>query len=111
MPIELIVRIIISKDVSATGSANAIIDQNLDGFFINKNLSSDQVLIRQAEQVMLEQLAHWPKMKLVNTELVNLSRGETILATVTGFRVLTDREITALENKTRGRPDTTLGQE
>ena len=101
MPIELIVRSILSKDVSATGSANSIIDQNLDGFFLNKNLKPDQILIRQAEQVILEQLAHWPKMRLMNTELVNVARGKTVLATVTGFRVLTDREITALENKMR----------
>ncbi|MGB3364671.1 MAG: TIGR00341 family protein [Thermodesulfobacteriota bacterium] len=101
MPIELIVRSIISKDVSATGSANAIIDQNLDGFFINKKLNVDQILIRQAEQVILEQLSHWPKMRLVNTELVKIKRGITILATVTGFRLLTDREITSIENKMR----------
>jgi len=101
MPIELIVRSIISKDVSATGSANKIIDQNLDGFFINKALNPDQVLIRKAEQVILEQLAHWPKMRLMNTEYINLARGATILATVTGFRVLTDREITGLENRIR----------
>ncbi|MEE8298594.1 MAG: TIGR00341 family protein [Thermodesulfobacteriota bacterium] len=101
MPIEFIVRSIISKDVSATGSANQIIDQNLDGFFINKALNADQVLIRKSEQVILEQLAHWPKMRLLNTEYINLPRGATILATVTGFRVLTDREITGLENRIR----------
>ncbi len=99
MPMELIVRSIISKDVSATGSANSIIDQNLDGFFLNKNLKPDQILIRQAEQVILEQLAHWPKMRLMNTELISIDRGKTVLATVTGFRVLTDREIATLENK------------
>lgn len=101
MPIELIVRSIISNDVSATGSANAIMDQNLDGFFINKELNPDQVLIRQSEQVVLEQLSHWPKMRLVNTELIKLQRGITILATVTGFRLLTDKEITSIENKMR----------
>jgi len=101
MPIEFIVRSIISKDVSATGSANQIIDQNLDGFFINKALNADQILIRKAEQVILEQLAHWPKMRLLNTEYINLPRGVTLLATVTGFRVLTDREIAGLENRIR----------
>lgn len=101
MPIELIVRSIISKDVSATGSANAIIDQNLDGFFINKTLHPDQMLIRQAEQVILEQLAYWPKMRLLNTELIDIERGMTILATVTGFRLLTDREIAILEKNMR----------
>ncbi len=30
-----------------------------------------------------------------------MPRGDTILATVTGFRVLTDREITGLENRIR----------
>jgi len=101
MPIELIVRSILSKDVSASGSANEIIDQNLDGFFINKNLNPDQVMLRKAEQVILEQLAHWPKMRLVNTELIKLPRGDTVLATVTGFRILTDREITNLESSIR----------
>jgi len=101
MPIELIVRSIISKDVSATGSSNVVIDQNLDGFFINKNLKPDQIIVRQAEQVILEQLSHWPKMKLLNTELIDIERGLTILATVTGFRLLTDREITVLEKKIR----------
>ncbi len=101
MPIELIVRSMISNDISATGSANAIIDQNLDGFFLNKELSADQILIRNAEQVILEQLSHWPKMRLVNTEFIQIDRGPTILATVTGFRLLTDYEIRELENKIR----------
>ena len=101
MPVEMIVRSIISKDVSATGSANKVIDQNLDGFFINKTLNPDQMLLRKAEQAILEQLAHWPKMNLLNTEYINLKRGATILATVTGFRVLTDGEVTSLENRIR----------
>ncbi len=102
MSVELIVRSILSKDVSATGSANEVVDQNLDGFFINKTLNPEQVLLRRAEQIILEQLAHWPKMNLLNTEYVHLQRGETILATVTGFRILTDREISGLENRIRG---------
>lgn len=101
MPVELIVRSIISNDVSATGSTNAIIDQNLDGFFINKNLNPDQVLIRESEQVILEQLSNWPKMRLLYTELIEIQRGTTILATVTGFRLLTDREVSSIENKMR----------
>ena len=101
MPIELIVRSIISKDVSATGSTSAVIDQNLDGFFINKNLDEDQLMVRQAEQVILEQLSRWPQMRLVNTELITIERGKTVLATLTSFRLLTDREITTLENKIR----------
>ena len=100
-PIELIVRSMISNDISATGSTNSIIDQNLNGFFLNKELSADQVLIRNAEQIRLEQLSHWPKMRLVNTEFIEIDRGPTILATVTGFRLLTDHEIKALENKIR----------
>ncbi|GJM14765.1 MAG: hypothetical protein DHS20C13_00920 [Thermodesulfobacteriota bacterium] len=99
MPVELIVRSILSKDVSATGSVNEVVDQNLDGFFINKTLDADQVLLRKAEQVILEELAHWPKMNLLNTEYVHLQRGDTIIATVTGFRVLTDSEISGIEER------------
>ena len=101
MPIELIIRSIISKDVSATGSTSAVIDQNLDGFFINKNLDEEQIMVRQAEQVILEQLSRWPQMRLVNTELVTIYRGKTVVATLTAFRLLTDREISTLENKIR----------
>ncbi len=101
MPIELIIRSIISKDVSATGSTSAVIDQNLDGFFINKNLDEEQIMVRQAEQIILEQLSRWPQMRLVNTELVTIYRGKTVVATLTAFRLLTDREISTLENKIR----------
>ena len=101
MPIEVIIRSIISKDVSATGSTSAVIDQNLDGFFINKNLDEEQIMVRQAEQIILEQLSHWPQMRLVNTELITIYRGKTVVATLTGFRLLTDREISTLENKIR----------
>ena len=98
MPIELIVRSIISKDVSAYGSASEVMGQNLDGFFLNKNLTEDQKMIRLSEQVILEKLAYWPRMRLMNVELINLPRGTTIMATVTGFRLLTDKEIKSLEN-------------
>lgn len=81
-PVELIVRSIISKDVSATGSSNKIIDRNLYGFFLNKNLTPDQTKIWLSEQVILEKLARWPKMRLVNVELLNLPRGPSILVTV-----------------------------
>jgi uncharacterized hydrophobic protein (TIGR00271 family) len=101
MPIELIVRSIISKDVSAFGSANEVLSQNLDGFFLNKNLTPDQKMIRLSEQVILEKLSYWPRMRLMNVELINLPRGPTILATVTGFRLLTDKEIRGLEDSIR----------
>ena len=101
MPIELIVRSMISNDISATGSANAIVDQNLDGFFLNKELSPEQIIIRKAEQVMLEQLGNWPKMRLVNTDYIEIDRGPTILATITGLRLLTDQEIEEVEAKIR----------
>ena len=101
MPIELIVRSIISKDVSAAGSANEVMTQNLDGFFLNKNLTEDQRMIRLSEQVILEKLSYWPRMRLMNVELINLPRGPTIMATVTGFRLLTDKEIMVLEQSMR----------
>ena len=101
MPVQLIIRTIISKDVSASGSADEIMDQNLDGFFLNKNLTPDQRMIRLAEQVILEKLAYWPSMRLMDVNLINLPRGPTIMATVTGFRMLTDKEIRGLEDSIR----------
>ena len=102
-PVELIVRSIISKDISATGSSNQLMEQNLDGFFINQNITPDQKRIRLSEQVILERLARWPRMRLLDVELLNLPRGPTIMASVTGFRGLTDMEIKGLENSLKER--------
>jgi len=101
MPVQLIIRTIISKDVSASGSADEIMDQNLDGFFLNKDLTPDQRMIRLAEQVILEKLAYWPSMRLMDVNLISLPRGPTIMATVTGFRMLTEKEISGLEDSIR----------
>ena len=44
-PVELIVRSILSKDVSATGTASQIVKRNLDGFFLNQKLKANIRLI------------------------------------------------------------------
>ena len=91
MPIELIIRSIISKDVSATGSANEIIDQNLDGFFINKTLSPEQIAIRKAEQVDTRKAFLLAKDEACKHGVYRPCQGGLLsLATVTGFR-LADR--------------------
>lgn len=111
MPAELIVRSTISKDVSSSGTPADIRQQNLDGFFLGKDLTEDEKLLRDSEQVVLGKIAIWPGMELIDVELIDLQRGRTVLVTLGGPRSLTYDEIEKLEKDVRdasGHPDLDL---
>jgi uncharacterized hydrophobic protein (TIGR00271 family) len=92
-PTELIVRAILAKDVSATGSTSQVTAQNLDGFFLGRKLSPDVLRVQAAEQVLREILASRPELQLVDVSLLHFPRGPVILATIQGSRVLIPEEI------------------
>jgi len=111
MPAHLIVRSTISKDVSSSGTPSDVRRQNLDGFFLDRELTQDEKLLRDAEQVVLGKLPRWPGMKLVDVEIVNLDRGRTVVVTLEGPRRLIYTEIDELEKNIReatGHPDLEL---
>jgi uncharacterized hydrophobic protein (TIGR00271 family) len=93
MPIELIVRCILARDVSATGSTSQVTAQNLDGFFLTHKLAPDVLKVQEAEQVLREMLTARPDLNLLDVDLLNFPRGQVILATIQGSRVLIPLEV------------------
>jgi uncharacterized hydrophobic protein (TIGR00271 family) len=103
LPTELIVRAILAKDVSATGSTSQVTAQNLDGFFLGGKLSPDVLKVQEAEQVLREILAARPELQLVEVGLLHFPRGPVILATIQGSRVLIPEEIKKFEKAIQDR--------
>ena len=100
LPTQLIVRDVISKDIAALGSTGGeVIGQNLDGFFLNQSLTDEERTISKAEQIFLEKLSYWPGMDLIDVEYVVLPKGPTIVATIQGYRNLSEPEIGELEKR------------
>jgi uncharacterized hydrophobic protein (TIGR00271 family) len=100
LPTELIVRNVISKDVAAVGSTGGeVIGQNLDGFFLNKSLTDEEKALKESEQIFLEKLSYWPGMDLIGVEYAVIPRGPTIIATIQGYRNLSEPEIEELEHR------------
>ncbi|MDY0041799.1 MAG: DUF389 domain-containing protein, partial [Desulforhabdus sp.] len=81
MPVELIVRCILSKDVSPTGSTSAAIAKSLDGIFVAEELDPDVAKEQLAEQTLRELLAARPDLLLLDVDLLYVAGAPVILAT------------------------------
>jgi hypothetical protein len=111
-PTQLIVRDVISQDIAALGSTGGeVVGQNLDGFFLNESLTDEERAISKAEQAFLEKLSYWPGMDLIDIDYAVLPKGPTIIATIQGYRNLSEPEIGELEQKLQealGKPNLNL---
>lgn len=103
MPAELIVRSVLSKDIEATGSTSQVTAQNLDGFFLTKNLAPEVTKVHEAEQALREELANRPDLTLKEVELLDFPKGPAILAVIQGSRVLIPLEIQKFQKGLRDR--------
>jgi uncharacterized membrane protein len=102
-PTELIVRAVLAKDVSATGSTSQVTAQNLNGFFLSSKLDPEIFKVQAGEQALREILASYPVLHLLDVDLVHLPRGPVLLATIQGSRALVPEEIKAFQEKIRKR--------
>lgn len=100
---ELIIRCILAKDISATGSTSQVTAQNLDGFFLTGRLDSDVLRVQEAEQVLREMLVARPDLTLMEVDLLYFAGKPVILATIQGSRVLIPAEIERFEKGIRER--------
>jgi len=96
-PINLIVRTTIARDMSAVGSTSQVVEQNLDGNFMNAMISDKEMVLKSAEQVLWEQLASRPDFRFVNVDYGRAPRGKVILAAVEGMSPPTAEEIRHVE--------------
>ncbi|MEW6388338.1 MAG: DUF389 domain-containing protein [Thermodesulfobacteriota bacterium] len=96
-PTELIVRSVLAKDVSATGSTSLVTAENLDGSFLGGKVNPDVLKVQKAEQALREAIVARPELELADVDLLYFPRGPVILATIRGPRVLIPSEISAFE--------------
>jgi uncharacterized hydrophobic protein (TIGR00271 family) len=109
-PTELIVRTIMAKDVSATGSTSQVTAQNLNGFFLRGKLPPDVVKVQLAEQSLRETLSSRPELTLMDVDLLHFPSGPVILATIQGSRALIPAEVKKFQKALQERlKDTNLG--
>lgn len=104
-PTELIFRNVLAQDIGSLGSEENIIRQNLDGSFIKETLSDWKKAVNIIEKELMEMLAHWPGMSVVDVDYAELPRGPTVIATMQGYRNLTQGEIEELQNRLRTKMD------
>ncbi|OEU78221.1 MAG: TIGR00341 family protein [Desulfobacterales bacterium S5133MH4] len=97
LPAELIVRNILSKDITAKGSDIQITVQNLDGEFITQEISPRKLKERNAEQVLWDEFAARPNLELIDVTYRRVPMGPIILANVCGLRSPDAEEIRHLE--------------
>jgi hypothetical protein len=81
-PVRLFVRCQLTKDVTATGSTNLRPYLGLNGKVTEAPLSSEMRLLQQAEQVAREVAASRPDIDLINTDLVDMPSGPTLVVTI-----------------------------
>ena len=97
-PIHLIVRTTIARDMSAMGSTSQVVEKNLDGHFINTEATEKEMILKNAEQVLWEQLGSRPDFNFVNVDYGRVSRGKIILAAVEGISPPSVEEIRKIEH-------------
>ncbi len=99
VPTELIVRNALAQDVSALGSSGQIFKQNLDGFFITKDVHPNVKKTRTAEKILRDYLASEIAMNLEDVVLLPIGKRLVLVATISGFSPLTGEEIGLLEER------------
>ena len=103
--VNLIMRCLITKDISSTGSTSAVVSRNLNGEFISTNLHPRVKLLQIAEQVLREMLEgyHGLYLDLYDLDLIELKQGNILIASMEGTRNLTPIEVAHFEEAVRKR--------
>ncbi len=96
---NLIMRCVITKDISSTGSTSGVVARNLDGEFISTKLHPNVRRIQIAEQVLREVLENYRGLylDLDNLDLVELPKGAVVVASIQSGRTLTPSEVSRFE--------------
>jgi uncharacterized hydrophobic protein (TIGR00271 family) len=93
VPTHLILRCLLNKDISATGSTSIVTAENLNGSFLATKLNPDVLRVQLAEQTLREILVSYPQFELDEVDQVLKPAGPVIVATFRGPRVLIPFEV------------------
>ncbi len=97
MSTELIIRSVMSRDISSAGTTNKIVANDLDGFFVSEKLHPKVKLTRAAEQIIREYTASQFGIVLLDVDVIEADEHPTIFASVLGIRKISGNEISILE--------------
>ncbi len=100
---NLIISCVLVKDVSAHGSSSAVISTNLDGRFITSDLPTKVKRFQLAEQTLREILEEHPGWSLSEFDLVKLSSGPVLLATIRGASTMKPEMAADFEQRIQSR--------
>ncbi len=101
IPIELVVRNLLAKDMTAAGTTSAVIDQDLNGAFLKADRESTNVKIESAEQVLWSELAGRPELHIADVDYGLLPSGPAVMASIYGAGKLYEEDVERLEQKIR----------
>lgn len=107
-PVDLVVRTLLAKDVTPTGSSLMVTTPDLDGSFLTQRDLADGVEGKEAlaEQVIREYFESEPGFELTNVEYGTAASGSgLVLAYINSIRALRGAEIAALESRLQQRLD------
>jgi uncharacterized hydrophobic protein (TIGR00271 family) len=103
MPVVLVVRNSLSKDISSTGTTSAVVDPTLDGSFFSDKVDPNVQRIQASEQILREMFSKRPHLLLLDVNLLHLAGEPVVLASVQTPRALLAHEIAEFENAIRKR--------
>jgi hypothetical protein len=103
MPAQLIIRCILSKDISALGATSEVTEENLNGSFLATKINPKVLQVQVAEQVLRELLFSRPLFQLDEVDESQSRAGPVVVAIIQGPRALIPSEIREFQAAIRRR--------
>ena len=105
LPVILVVRNALSKDVSSTGTTSAVVNPTLDGRIFSEKVDPGVRRIQASEQILREMFSTRPHLLLLDVDLLHLGGEPVILASVQTPRPLLAQEVAEFESAIQKRLD------
>jgi uncharacterized membrane protein len=100
---HLILRCVLTKDISALGSTSEVTDENLNGSFLATKINSKVLQVQIAEQILRDQLFSMPLLHLEEVNEAHSVTGPVIVANIEGPRALIPSEVQRFQTAIRRR--------
>ncbi len=100
-PVLLLVRCVLSQDVSSQGFAGMWVDESLNGIDLRSTMNADVRRVKGAELILRETLAAQPEIFLRDVDLVRVSERPVILASVRSTMRIVPEEVENIQKKIR----------
>jgi len=79
---KLIIRSVQARDIASTGATSQITAPDLDGDFLDESLSSSELKVMLAEQVLWEEFSHWPGFQVQGMDYQERTAGKFLIASI-----------------------------